>query len=183
MSSQQSDTTLAYPPEMIYDIETLIFECQPKSILLVGNSSSELLDNYRSQSKLLGSPCEVHCIDTSDIGTVSDLGNQFDLGIVLNCVEHMHKVDAFQLLAKLRDIHTRQYCLGLQLSETDNTKSDEQWQIADLYSLALKQVSAYAQGTGRFGLFKYKVQTYKSTPQWLNSENWANPENWGKYRW
>ncbi|WP_125199139.1 DUF6231 family protein [Guyparkeria sp. SCN-R1] len=32
-------------------------------------------------------------------------------------------------------------------------------------------------------LYEFNIESYKDTPDWLNSRNWANPELWGKYRW
>jgi hypothetical protein len=27
-------------------------------------------------------------------------------------------------------------------------------------------------------LYQYAIETYKTTPDWLNSKFWANPERW-----
>jgi len=52
-----------------------------------------------------------------------------------------------------------------------------------LFSFALKKVAIYEHNDKKFGLFKYNISDYKTTPDWLNADNWANPEMWGKYWW
>jgi len=60
----------------------------------------------------------------------------------------------------------------------------EGWHLTDLFSFALSKVASYLQeDQTEIGLFKYNINDYKKTPDWLNADNWANPQMWGKYWW
>jgi hypothetical protein len=85
-----------------------------------------------------------------------------------------------RVLSRLRDVLAPQYCVCLSLA-SDHNHSD--WHLTDLFSFALKKVGEYPNKEGSVTLFKYNIDDYKSTPDWLNPDNWANPNMWEKYRW
>ena len=103
------------------------------------------------------------------------------MAIAVNLFEHLEKTKGMQVLSRLRDVLSPQYCIALPTSQTISSTS---WHITDLFSFALSKVSSYKQSNQpEIGLFKYNINDYKKTPDWLNADNWANPQMWGKYWW
>ncbi|MCH2189405.1 MAG: class I SAM-dependent methyltransferase [Gammaproteobacteria bacterium] len=168
------------PYELLFDLETLINSAQPSRILLLGNVDPAFLDEYVSQKQLINQPCEVVHFDLSQLDKIWDIDERFDVGIALNLFEHIEQAKGHQVLSRLRDVLTPQYCLALPLSQQSSKSS---WQLTDLFSFALSKVNSYDTDEVSLTLFKYNIEDYKPTPDWLNADNWANPHLWGKYWW
>jgi len=168
------------PTELLFDIETLINSAQPARILLLGNIQPAFLDEYVAQKKLIGQHCDITHIEISDLDSFWDISERFDVGLALNLFENIDQSTGYQILSRLRDVLTPQYCIALPLTEQDK---ESQWQLTDLFSFALSKVSSYDQSDPKLTLFKYNIDDYKKTPDWLNADNWANPQLWGKYWW
>ncbi len=170
------------PTELLFDIETLINSAQPRRILLLGNVDPAFLDDYLAQKTLINQSCEVVHLTTDRITELWQLDSRFDVGLVLNLLEHLDKKTGQQVLSRLRDVLAPQYCAALPVSSAGS-----QWALADLFGFALSTVNTYAEdaelGQEALTLFKYNIEDYKKTPDWLNADNWANPQLWGKYWW
>lgn len=175
-----------YPRDVFFDIETLINVAQPSSILLISGQSSDFLSPYIEQKKLLKQACTVTHLHFDEIDKINT-AERHDVAIVLDIFEHIDKQSGFQLLSRLRDVLTHQYCIALPFQEQLNSDNQSAWQLADLFGFALERVAIYNSldelNERQIGLFKYNINDYKKTPDWLNSDNWANPEMWEKYRW
>ena len=172
---------MEYPKELFFDIETLINVAQPSRILLIGDCDPEFLQNYQTQKSLIQQDCLVSTLSCDDIDELWQTQEAFDVAIVVNLFEHIDKNKGMQVLSRLRDVLSPQYCIALPLSPDTNTND---WHLTDLFSFALSKVASYKQENGReIGLFKYNLNDYKKTPDWLNADNWANPQMWGKYWW
>jgi len=171
---------MSYPADALFDIETLVNVAQPSSIVLIGDQSPEFLAEYQQQKQLLNQDCTITQIKTADITLLSQLEQRFDVGIAIDVFEHIEKIQGVQILSRLRDVLTRQYCVCLPLG---NLTSQHDWQLTDLFSFALNRVALYQHNNQKIGLFKYHINDYKKTPDWLNADNWANPNMWGKFRW
>ena len=170
-----------YPKELFFDIETLINVAQPSRILLIGDCDTEFLQNYQTQKSLIQQDCQVSNISCEDIDQLWQLQESFDVAIVVNLFEHLDKSKGMQVLSRLRDVLSPQYCIALPLSQK---QSNNAWHLTDLFSFALSKVASYKQAEEpEIGLFKYNINDYKKTPDWLNADNWANPQMWGKYWW
>ena len=168
------------PQELLFDLETLINAAQPRRILLLGNVSPEFLNEYVAQKALINQPCEIVHYHSASLNEISTLNERFDVGIVLNLFEHIEPIKGRQVLSRLRDVLTPQYCLALPLAHQSDASS---WQLNDLFSFALSKVNSYDDVSHGLTLFKYSIENYKKTPDWLNADNWANPQLWGKYWW
>lgn len=166
-----------YPQELWFDLETLINEAQPRSIALIGEVASEvdggLLNNYVQQSAVLGIEVNIFKLNQQN---AQGLKQAVDLVIIANTLETLSKSEATQLLCRFRDVWSRHLCLCINFDAAD-------WSQNELFGLGLKRVALYENGKQQFGLFKYNLQSYKQTPDWLNADNWANPNMWEKYRW
>lgn len=168
------------PTELLFDIETLINSAQPRRILILGNIDPAFLNDYCEQKKILNQECNVTHIDAIDIDRIWEINDRFDVGLALNLFEHINTNKGYQVLSRLRDVLTPQYCVALPLSHQDDNSD---WQLTDLFSFALSKVAEYEQDKSGLTLFKYNIDDYKKTPDWLNADNWANPQLWGKYWW
>ncbi len=175
---------MTYPNDVFFDIETLVNVSQAQRILLLGNCLPGFLDNYIQQKALLNQSCELVHITSLEIESLWELDQRFDVAIVVDLFEHIEKNKGMQVLSRLRDVLSPQYCICLPLSSAANSDS---WHLTDLFSFALSRVSRYHiefDGKSKeLGLFKYNLNDYKKTPDWLNADNWANPQMWGKYWW
>ena len=173
-----------YPADVFFDIETLVNVSQAESILLIGDVSAEFLNDYRSQKMLIKQDCQITHIKSKDIEQLWQISSRFDVAIAADLFEHIEKVKGMQVLSRLRDVLSPQYCICLPLNKMANNQG---WHLTDLFSFALSRVSSYEVDTNdsssELGLFKYNISDYKKTPDWLNADNWANPQMWGKYWW
>ena len=170
-----------YPKDLFFDIETLINVAQPTRILLIGDCDADFLSSYKEQKQLIQQSCEIDTITSEDINQLWQTQKAYDVAIAVNLFEHLEKAKGMQVLSRLRDVLSPQYCIALP---TSKTTSNTDWHLTDLFSFALSKVTEYSQTDGtNIGLFKYNISDYKKTPDWLNADNWANPQMWGKYWW
>lgn len=169
---------MPYPIDVLFDIETLINVAQPERILLLGDCDPAFLETYVEQKSLLGQMANVTHVRSDKIFDLAQLKTRFDVAIAVDLFEHIDKQAGVQILSRLRDILSAQYCISLPLGA-----SQSEWKLTDLFSFALKRVANYSCDGLEYGLFKYDISDYKNTPDWLNADNWANPNMWNKYRW
>ncbi len=187
MSETLSNTFLSmtYPADAFFDIETLVNVAQAEKILVLGDCDPSFLDSYREQKAILNHECNIVHLPSSDIQQLWnqqlwDQHQRFDVAIAVDLFEHLDKAKGMQVLSRLRDVLSAQYCICLPLDKGINSTK---WQLTDLFSFALSKVMSYPKGDIEYALFKYNINDYKKTPDWLNSDNWANPKMWGKYWW
>jgi len=148
------------------------------------NHSNDFLNTYIEQKLILNHTCQITHITNENIEELSTL-QRHDVAICIDLFEHIDKQKGIQVLARLRDLLCHQYCIALPIHNPDNEQLNN-WKLTDLFSFALERVETYEAVTGadtEINLFKYNINDYKKTPDWLNPNNWANPEMWGKYRW
>lgn len=164
-----------------FDVETLLNECQPDTLLVVGEGANDAVDRYREQKEVLGRHCRVEHIERNT--PVDSLEQRYDMGIVTETLEFMDKHDAIRLLSRLRDLYTARFCAAVRVGG-DWKGLTSTWTRNELLGIGMMLVNSYQDdGERRVHLYKYDIATYKPTPGWLNPEDWANPELWNKYRW
>ncbi|KRW61989.1 DUF6231 family protein [Pseudomonas sp. TTU2014-080ASC] len=103
-------------------------------------------------------------------------GKRYDLAILVDCLEHMQRRDALQLLGGIRNLNASRMAVLVDLKACD-------WKETDLFALALQASERFHRGEQILTLFTYDLLDYKQVPDWLNAKFWANPENFGKYWW
>ncbi|MDX1656516.1 MAG: DUF6231 family protein [Candidatus Competibacteraceae bacterium] len=147
------------------EIATLLEVVSPRSLLLIDPAAS------RPQG------FEGRVLQLNDPGQ-QDLAQQqpFDLGVVANTLERMEKSRATELLARLRDLYTRRFVALVPLGDRPGQRSH--WQESDLLGLGLSRLARYRPQGRSVILYHYAIETYKTTPDWLNARHWAHPENW-----
>lgn len=165
-----------------FDIETLINECQPSSILVIGANEKTYIANYIAQKKALHQQCTVTSISIKDALPYRQKPLRYDVGIVVDTLEYLDKEQSGQLIARLRDLHTDRFVIVVRIGDQwEHIKSI--WQTVDLLGFGMKLVSRYHIDNKPIHVYKYDISTYKKTPEWLNAKNWANPELWSRFRW
>jgi len=164
-----------------FDIETLLNECQPESVLVVGAGADEAVERYCEHKQQLGRECRIERVrPPHPLATVKQ---RYDMGVVADAVEFMDKRDAIRLLSRLRDLHTARFCAAVRIG-ADWPDLTSTWSRNELLGIGMMLVNSYEDDHGRRAhLYKYDIATYKPTPGWLNPDDWANPELWNKYRW
>jgi len=163
-----------------FDIETLLNEGQPESLLVIGAGSEPAVDSYIEHKRVLGRECRVERLDRGP--HVEKPSGRFDMGIVTDTLEHMEKPEAFRLLSRLRDLYTARFLVAVRVGN-DRSGIKSTWNRNDLLAVGMMLVNKYDDGDRAVHLYKYDIATYKPAPRWLNADNWANPELWDKYRW
>ena len=169
------------PEPYCFDIEILLNECQPGSVLVIGSGADEAVENYLEQKHLLGRECTIDRLRENP--HAESISRRYDVGIVTDTIEHLDKRDAIRLLSRLRDLYTARFCVAVRIGD-DWTGFRTTWSRNELLSIGMMLVNSYEDDDRRrTQLYKYDISTYKPTPRWLNPDNWANPELWNKYRW
>lgn len=169
------------PEPYCFDIETLLNECQPDSLLVIGDGADAAVDRYLEQKKLLNKECRVQRLQPPLES--SSAVDRWDMGIVSETLEYLDKPEAFRLLARLRDLYTARFCAAVRIGE-GWPALHSRWSRNDFLAVGMHLVNSYDDGADRkLHLYKYDIATYKPAPRWLNPDNWANPELWDKYRW
>ncbi len=101
---------------------------------------------------------------------------RFDLAVVVDCLEHLPKRTALELLGGIRNLNASRIAVLVDLAASD-------WRETDFYALALQASERFQRDEQVLTLFTYDLREYKQVPDWLNARFWANPENFGKYWW
>ena len=144
---------------------------RPKRLLLVGASQFPALDAFKAAHP----DTEVFYAAPGPLS--EDLAVQrFDLALVVDCLEHLPKRTALELLGGIRNLNASRLAVLVDLDACD-------WQETDLYALALQASERFQRDEQTLSLFTYDLREYKQVPDWLNAKFWANPENFGKYWW
>lgn len=169
---------MSHSPEILFDLEALINEAQPTSILWLGEAQPKLLENYLAQCDLLGIDVAITFVAQDEIDSLYEMQQRFDLGIAFSVIDELDKTQAVRLISRLRDVLCQQFCINLCTTELS---ASSPWQLTDMIGLGMRKVADYSPIST--SLYKYSIDSYKRTPDWLNADNWANPELWGKYRW
>lgn len=168
--------------QIAFDIDTLINECQPNSILTIGEQTKSFVSNYVAQKNSLNQKCIVRSVSFQDSLAYLQESARYDVGVVADTLEFLDKDESGQLIARLRDLHTARFVLVIRIGDQwQDLKSV--WQTVDLLGFGMKLVNRYHVDDKPIHIYKYDITTYKKTPEWLNSKNWANPQLWDRFRW
>jgi hypothetical protein len=94
--------------------------------------------------------------------------------VVVDCLEHLPKRRALELLGGIRNLNASRLAVLVDLDACD-------WQETDLYALALQASERFQRDEQTLSLFTYDLREYKQVPDWLNAKFWANPELFGRF--
>ncbi len=108
---------------------------------------------------------------------------RFDLGLVVDQLEHMPRADGALLLGRLRNQHTHKLCVQIAEEANSAREPQEQWDDTRFIASGLCRHQRFRRDGRRFRLYTYDIDSYNPEREWNNPEQWANPENFDKYRW
>jgi len=143
----------------------------PARLLVVGASELPAISAY----------CAMHtdnklCHVTAAALPTEVAAQRFDLAIVADCLEHLPKRNAWELVAGIRNLNANRLVVMVDLHACD-------WLEADFFALAMQASERFQRDKQTLTLFTYDLYDYKQIPDWLNAKFWANPQNFGKYWW
>ncbi len=153
---------------------------QPASLLAVGPRADALVAAYRGAHP----DCRIAYLDRDGaLGADALLEalaehQRVDFAIVRGVLERIDADTGAHLLARLRDVHSKRFCLVL-----GSGAMGHQWQPARLIAMGLSHWSSETVNEAPVEIYGFDLGTYKATPDWLNARHWAHPEHWGKNRW
>lgn len=159
------------------DLQALITAVKPENMLLAGSAAqySDLIHESVSE-------CQVKPIDTDALCETIDKLPVFDVILLADVLENLPRSDAEALIGRLRDLHSRHLFIFVRIGE-DWPDLESQWQRNDLLAFGFSQYRRYEDDGFEYHLYRFELENYKATPEWLNSQYWANPELFDKYRW
>gem|GEM_PF-618442 len=156
----------------------------PATVLTIGPGAGELLTDYlraHRECRVAHLDSDGTCEQSALLGALSGQV-RFDFVIVRGVLEHMDADIGAHLLARLRDVHCRRFCVLLEAERNDD-QGHGHWEAAELAAMGLSHWSSEPIADTLYDVYGFDLGTYKRTPEWLNARHWAHPEHWGKYRW
>ncbi len=152
----------------------------PVSLLAIGPEAGALAAAYQSTH----SDCRTTYLDPGGtlggemlLEALARLG-RFDFVIVRGVLERVDAESGAHLMARLRDVHSRRFCVVLSAHDGGHG-----WEASKLIAMGLSHWSSETVNQATLEVYGFDLGTYKATPDWLNARHWAHPEHWGKNRW
>lgn len=167
-----------FPDACLNDLAAVLQQLQPRTALVV-TSSPDALEPHLD-GLLPAEGIEV-CGPDAVVERLSQLST-YDVVALLSVIEQMDKQAAEKLIGSLRDLHAR-HLFVLAPIGTHWPGQVSHWRQSDMLALGLSMYRTYQQEHGLLQWYRFELESYKATPEWLNSKYWANPELFGKYRW
>lgn len=169
--------TLSLSEQARSDLQTLIESVQPASLLLVAGAR-----DYAPLVNEAAGDCRTQHVDRDTLcGQLDELAI-FDVVLLAGVLENLARYEAETLIGRLRDLHSRHLFMFVRMG---NGWSDlkSHWRRNDLLAYGFSLHGRYKENDREYHLYRFELETYKTTPEWLNSQYWANPELFDKFRW
>lgn len=162
------------------DLTRRLGSLAPASLLAIGPRAGALTTAYQSTHP----GCRIAHLDARGtlggerlLEALACLG-RFDFVIVRGVLERLDAETGAHLMARLRDVHSRRFCVVLSTHDGEHP-----WQASKLIAMGLTHWSSETLNQAALEVYGFDLGTYKATPDWLNARHWAHPEHWGKNRW
>lgn len=162
------------------DLSRRLSTYAPASLLAIGPQAASLLAAYqRDHPDRPVTLLDPHgtCEGAALLEALATHG-RFDFALVRGVLERVDADSGAHLMARLRDVHARRFCVALSVSNDEHT-----WRASELIAMGLTHWSSESMKEASVEIYGFDVGTYKATPDWLNARHWAHPEHWGKFRW
>lgn len=153
------------------------------SVLVIGDYADDLVSIVRQKNPLLR--CET--LSFEEVFQHSDTkpnpilsARRWSMALVLqfnadkNCFKGDFLPGLKNLLSGLRDVHA-ETVLHVVASNYDRKDG---WSINDSLAMGFYVVENLNSAQQAIALYEFNIQSYKSSPQWLNAAHWAHPERW-----
>lgn len=162
------------PRQAANDIVELLKSERPGKLLLAGADAA-------LNERICATLKDAQVIDGTKLLAQLDHLPVYDVIVIIGLIEQFDEKTANIVIGRLRDLHSRHLFLLARTGDWPDQASH--WQRNDLLAHGFTLLQHYDDGAGHWHLCRYELDTYKATPDWLNSKYWANPELFGKYRW
>lgn len=155
-------------------LNDLLEQYRPGRLLVIGRGAQGLVSEYLRRHP----ECETTVLDPAAAPS-AQLG-RFEMAVVSHVLEYFDRDTAQHLIARLRDVHAQRLIIALS---TDDSVEASGLGKNDMLALGLVQVGTYENDGRAVNLYGFDIDTYKTTPDWLNADYWANPELFDKCWW
>ncbi len=153
-------------PPLLQDLIEVTHAAKPNSVVYLAKEKVPALEQLNTRH------CTVRHIATGDPWETLD---RYDLGVVMDYLEHLPEVEAIQQLCRLRNLHCKRLWVSVQ--ETPF------WTLNQMVSMGFKRGVSSTKAAATVSSYHYDIDHYNHKRQWNTPKYWANPENWGKYWW
>jgi len=151
-------------------IARYVDDIAPDSVLLLGSTA-----NARWVQLDLNCAPNVVSVREVDQSHLPSATGPFDLVLVAGVIEHLDRRVGGRLLGTLRDLHARTLIVQiLSAIGTDETC----WSLADMLAFGFDQLGSFEESEGTVDVYRFSLNDYKKTPDWLNPNHWAHPHLW-----
>lgn len=158
------------------EIERLIERAAPRSILVISpNDPRSHLDIERHRPR-----CRVDYIADDNCMAQLEGRERYDLGLIYGVLERVDKSTGEVLIGRMRDLYARQFYVLAPLTPAG---VKDAWRPTDFLAFGMRRLGEYKGDAGTRHLYAFDIDSYKTTPEWLNARHWAHPELWDKHRW
>lgn len=166
------------PDECLQDLTTVLWQLQPQRTLIVAPDAVSIRTCLANEEQ--GS--DVECLEPGALTTTVGQLPMYDVVVLVGVIEQVDKQAGERLIASLRDLHARHLFILVPIGSQWSGQTSH-WRQSDLLALGLSVHKTYQVQHGMLQWYRFELDSYKATPDWLNSKHWANPELFGKYRW
>lgn len=159
------------PPAIVNAaVARVLSESAAKTILLIGTASIAALDADPSLRIK-------HHDEPKDVGSLG--GETFDVAIVAGVLSAVPHQTAIALLARLRDVLAhRVLIIDTTTPHNLGNRNDISYRAYGFRCLLTHQDAGQL-----WRVHEFSIDTYKTTPDWLNAKDWAHPQRFDKFRW
>ncbi len=148
----------------------------PATLLAAGPAAAQLARRYTQQTPVTDLKCVATAAEIFALAT----GTVFDTVVVAGLLERLDKATGHNVLGRLRDLHARELFVVLPVGDQ---ATPDTWARNELFALGLELVCTQQRNADSIHLYRYSIDRYKTTPDWLNDRNWAHPELFNKHWW
>ena len=169
--------TLSLSEQARTDLQTLLESVRPVSLLLAGGAR-----DYETIVNQATGECQMKGVDLDALCRQLDELAVFDVVLLAEVLENLEKHEAATLIGRLRDLHSRHLFMFVRMGQ-GWSELKSYWRRNDLLAYGFSLYGRYKEDEREYHLYRFELETYKTTPDWLNSQYWANPELFDKFRW
>ena len=155
---------------------------------VINETVARFIADTAAQQILVVSKIPVPAIETastlrvtrhSDAPSADALGTRiFDVAVIVDVQAALPRAEASALIARLRDVNARRVLVIGHDAASAGRTADEA-----LRAYGFRRLLAHEAAGQHWTVHEFSIDSYKSTPDWLNAKYWAHPERFDKFRW
>lgn len=164
--------------ELVRQLRAMANAIEPATILVIGSGLESELRNYQAQHP----DCTLRHLPLASLEDGLTGMGHVDMVILHAALEQVDRPTGTHLLATLRDVHAS-HVIAVVPAEADWPRPDDPWDQTAFFALGMVHAGAYATSLGQKHIYRFDIDSYKTTPDWLSPKDWAHPERWDKDWW